>query len=243
MLRVFEGGAKRWVVRLTVNGRRRDVGLGSAADVSLVDARERAADLRKAAREGRDPVAVQRASRTAVPTFRLAAEQEHMRRYPSWRNEKHGGQWINTLKQHAFPRIGYLLVSDVTAGDLLKVLSPIWITKAETARRVLGRIRVVLEHARVAGHREGLNPADDVRAGLPKQPKRSKHHAAVPYAEVSGLVRRLHASNGRGEVTFVATRAMSASDPKQTLRLLANHGCSCSRPKARRRVPMRKLEY
>ncbi|CAN1721408.1 DUF4102 domain-containing protein [Hyphomicrobium sp. 1Nfss2.1] len=200
LLRVFEGGAKRWVLRLTVNGRRRDVGLGSAGDVSLVEARDRAAELRKAARAGRDPVAVQRAARSTVPTFREAAEQEHERRCKSWRNGKHRDQWINTLKQHAFPKIGDLLVSDINSGDLLNVLSPIWLIKAETARRVLGRIRVVLERARVAGHRDGINPADAVRAGLPKQPKRSSHHPAVLYAEVPGLVRRLHASNGRGEV-------------------------------------------
>lgn len=175
-------------------------GLDPPGDVSLVEARDRAAELRKAARAGRDPVAVQRAARSTVPTFREAAEQEHARRCKSWRNGKHRDQWINTLKQHAFPKIGDLLVSDINSGDLLNVLSPIWLIKAETARRVLGRIRVVLERARVAGHRDGINPADAVRAGLPKQPKRSSHHPAVLYAEVPGLVRRLHASNGRGEV-------------------------------------------
>jgi integrase len=199
-LRVKESGAKRWVLRLTVHGRRRDVGLGSAAEVSLVEVRERAAELRKAAREGRDPVAVRRAARTLVPTFREAAEQEHARRCKGWRDGKHRDQWINTLRQHAFPKIGDLLVSDITMADVLDVLTPIWLAKAETARRVRQRIRVVLERARVAGHRDGFNPADAVGAALQKQPRRSQHHAAVPYAEIPALVRRLHASNGDGLV-------------------------------------------
>ncbi len=199
-LRVDEGGAKRWVLRLTIRGRRRDVGLGSAGDVSLLEARDRAAELRKAARDGRDPVAVQRAARTSVPTFREAAEAEHERRFGRRRDGKHPDQWINTLKQHAFPKIGDLVVSEITMADVLNVLTPIWMTKPETARRVRQRIRVVLERARVEGHRDGNNPADAVGAALQKQPRRSRHHAAVPYAEVPVLVRRLCASNGDGLV-------------------------------------------
>jgi integrase len=199
-LRVEEGGAKRWVLRLTVNGRRRDVGLGSATDVSLFEVRERAAELRKAARDGRDPVAVQRAARTSVPTFREAAEQEHARRCKAWREGKHRDQWINSLRQHAYPKIGDRLVSDITMSDVLDVLTPIWVEKAETARRVRQRIRVVLEYARVAGHRDGINPADAVGPALQRQPLRSGHHAAVPYAEVPAFMRRLHASNGDGLV-------------------------------------------
>lgn len=199
-LRVEEGGAKRWVLRLTVNGRRRDVGLGSATDVSLFEARERAADLRKAARDGKDPVAVQRAVRTLVPTFREAAEQEHARRCKAWREGKHRAQWINSLRQHAYPKIGHRLVSDITMSDVLDVLAPIWVDKAETARRVRQRIRVVLEYTRVAGHRDGINPADAVGAALQRQLRRSGHHAAMPFAEVPAFMRQLHASDGEGLV-------------------------------------------
>ena len=198
VLRVFESGAKRWVLRVTARGRRRDVGLGAASEVSLAEARERAAERRKDVRDGRDPVAAQRAARTSIPTFRDAAEQEYQRRCKGWRDGKHRGQWINTLRQHAFPKIGDRLVSDVTMADVLEVLTPIWQAKAETARRVRQRIRIVLERARVAGQRDGINPADAVGAALQKQPRRARHHAAVPYAEVPALLRRLQASNGDG---------------------------------------------
>ena len=80
MLRVFDSGARRWVLPITVRGHRRDVGLGSATSVSLQEARDHAAELRKAARVGRDPVLAQRATRTAIPTFNEAAEEEHERR-------------------------------------------------------------------------------------------------------------------------------------------------------------------
>jgi hypothetical protein len=96
------------------------VGLGSAAEISLLEARDRAAELRKAARDGRDPVAVQRAARTSVPTFRDAAEQEHARRCKGWRVGKHRDQWIKTLRQHAYPKIGDRLVSDITMADVLE---------------------------------------------------------------------------------------------------------------------------
>lgn len=193
---VFETGAKRWVLRLTVRGRRRDVGLGSAHEVTLQEARDRAADLRKAARDGKDPVAVQRAARSSVPTFKEAAEKEFERRRRGWNGGKHPDQWINTLRQHAYPAIGELLVSDISERDIFRVLSNIWITMPETARRVRQRIRVVLESTRAAGHRDGINPADSVRSALGRQPKRSKHHPAVPFAEVPAFVRRLQGANG-----------------------------------------------
>lgn len=196
LLRVSENGAKRWVLRVTVRGRRRDVGLGSASAVALQEAREKASALRKAAREGRDPVAAQRAARSSIPTFREAAEQEHGRRRQAWRNGKHCDQWINTLRQHAFPKIGDRLVPDISMSDVLEVLSPIWLTKPETARRVRQRIRAILERARVAGHRDGINPVDSVAAGLPRQSRRTRHHAAVPYEDIPVLVRRLQASSG-----------------------------------------------
>ena len=200
LLRVDQRGAKRWVHRVTIRGSRRDVGLGSAKTVSLQNARDRAADLRKAAREGRDPVAAQSATRSTIPTFAEAARIPHEQHREGWANGKHVEQWINTLRHHAFPLIGGKLVSEITASDVLCVLSPIWLAKPETARRVRQRIRLVLERARVAGHRDGINPADAVGAGLPRQSRKTEHFASVPYAEVPELVRRSRVSSGSGIV-------------------------------------------
>ena len=119
LLRVDQSGAKRWVLRVTIRGRRRDVGLGSAKTVSLQNARDRAADRRKAVREGRDPVAAQRATRSTIPTFAEAARIAHEQHREGWANGKHVEQWINTLRHHAFPLIGGKLVSEITASDVL----------------------------------------------------------------------------------------------------------------------------
>jgi Arm DNA-binding domain len=99
LLRVERSGAKRWVLRITIRGRCQDVGLGSARDVSLQEAREKAAERRRDAREGRDPVAAQRASRTKIPTFTEAAEKVHEQQRAAWGNGKHVDQWLNTLRE------------------------------------------------------------------------------------------------------------------------------------------------
>jgi integrase len=200
LLRVDPSGAKRWVLRVTIRGKRRDVGLGSARAVSLQEARERAAERRKDVRDGRDPVAAQRAIRSTIPTFAEAAQVVHSHQREGWANGKHVEQWINTLRDHAFPLIGGKLVSEITAGDVLDVLSPIWLAKPETARRVRQRIRLVLERALVAGHRYGINPADAVAGGLPRQSRKTEHFASVPYVEVPELVRRSRVSSGSGIV-------------------------------------------
>ncbi len=140
-------------------------------------------------------MAAQRAKRTTVPTFEAAARTVHKERLEAWAPGKHVDQWINSLRDHVFPKIGDLLVSEVGSADVLSVLHPIWLAKPETARRVRQRIRVVLEWARVAEHRDGLNPADTVGSGLAPQPCTTKHHASVPYSELPKLLHRARASN------------------------------------------------
>src|SRR5262249_42887742 len=160
---------------------------GSARAVSLQEARQSAAERRRDVREGRDPVAAQRATRTAIPTFAEAARTVHEHRRAGWANVKHADQWINTLRNHAFPIFGDKLVSEMATADVLSLLLPIWLSKPETARRVRQRIRVVLEWARAAGHRDlnGMNPTDLVSAGLPRQSRKTEHFASVPYVEVA----------------------------------------------------------
>lgn len=203
MLRVETTGAKRWVLRISVRGQRRDIGLGSANAVTLAEAREKAIDLRRFARNGLDPVAAQQAVRTAVPTFAEAAIAVHRQRLNAWSNGKHSSQWINTLRAYAFPVIGQKLVSEITSADVLSVLMPIWLPKHETARRVRQRIRAVLERATVAGHRAGANPAVGVGSGLPRPPDRRRHFEAMHYEAVPQFVRDLQEC-GSGELVRLA---------------------------------------
>jgi len=133
---VEPSGAKRWMLRTIIQGKRRDIGLGGCKLVTLAEARETALAFRKIAREGGDPLAERRKQRTVIPTFEQAARSVHAEHLPTWKNLKHGGQWINTLSQYVFPILGKQPVDKIETSDVLKVLSPIWLTKPETARRV-----------------------------------------------------------------------------------------------------------
>ncbi len=197
-LEVDKSGAKRWAMRLTVNGHRHDYGLGPIQKVSLQQARTRAAEYREKAYVGVEPVPRKRrrgvvAEDQSLMTFERAADTAHLARKGGWSNGKHVDQWINTLRDHAFPTIGKKAVADVTTADVLAVLTPIWMTKPETARRVRQRMRTVLEWARVAGHRSGDNPVDLIGEALPKQRIRVEHHDALPYTEVGAFIAALRA--------------------------------------------------
>ena len=192
-----DGHGRRWVLRIAVNGRRRDLGLGPTHKVSLAQAREQAAEYRSMAYRGLDPKEAKRAKRKAavvVPTFEKAATEVHRARMKGWSNGKHVDQWINTLRDHAFPLLGAKPVNEVGTPEVLQVLTPIWLAKPETARRVRQRLKTVLEWARAAGHRSGDNPVDLIGEALPKSSKANvEHHAALPFAEVAKFVAALRA--------------------------------------------------
>lgn len=192
-LEVDKGGAKRWALRLTVNGRRRDFGLGSVKKLSLPDARERAAAYRAKAHAGIDPLSA--ADGAPSISFKEAAENCHSTRKGGWSSGKHVDQWINTLHDYAFPFFGDKPVDTVDTPAVLEALSAIWTDKPETARRVRQRIRTVLEWARAAGHRSGDNPVDLIGDALPKQQQLVEHHEALPYDEVAAFLKSLRASN------------------------------------------------
>ncbi|KAJ0345506.1 hypothetical protein COL154_013953, partial [Colletotrichum chrysophilum] len=193
---VDPSGAKRWMLRTVVHGKRRDIGLGGLSPVSLAEAREKTIEYRKLARSGGDPLAEKRAAQRAMLSSQEAAEKVHAEHKPTWKNAKHGQQWINTLVQYAYPEIGSKRVDQIDTPDILRILSPIWLTKAETARRVRQRIGSVFDWAKAAGYRTGDNPIEGVARGLPKQGERRSHHEAMPYAEVPDFVKKLRATKG-----------------------------------------------
>ncbi|HRO14476.1 MAG TPA: integrase arm-type DNA-binding domain-containing protein [Paracoccus sp. (in: a-proteobacteria)] len=202
-------GAKRWVQRITIRGKRCDLGLGPLASVSLAEAREIAARNRKEALTGGDPLRDKREA-AAVLTFEEAAREVHRLHLPTWRNVKHGQDFITSLELYAFPRIGHLRVSDVTAADVLGVLTPIWTVKHETARRVRQRIGTVLKWAVAKGWRQD-NPADAVTVGLPKVPKVQAHRVALPYDKVADFLTALRESGAmpqtKGAIEFLILTA------------------------------------
>lgn len=178
-------GAKKWVLRTVIKRKRCDIGLGGLSLVSLKDAREEAARLRRLARKGGDPLAERRQEQRIIPTFEAAAREVYTAHSVTFRNAKHSDQWITTLETYAFPIFGNRRVDAVEPADILAVLTPIWLEIAETARRVKQRLNVVFDYARAKGWRTAGNPVDGIAQVLPKTTGKSKkHHSAMPYGKV-----------------------------------------------------------
>ncbi len=218
------GLTKSWVVRFTSpeTGRRREMGLGSVADIKLKDARARAKAIRDRAGEGEDPLEARQRRRQAtaiapetVRTFREVADEMITARTPTWKNDKHAAQWPQTMRDYVYPLIGDLAIDAVATADVKRVLDPIWTTKNETARRVRGRVYEVLKYATTLELRSGLNPArwdDHLDGVMPRisRKKRIKHHAALPYVEAPAFLERLRAADGRAAKALAFTMLTAA---------------------------------
>lgn len=190
-LRVRQCGSKSWLFIYQYEGKRREMGLGSDLDVSLAKAREKASAARHLVLDGIDPLAERRSTKARVPakviTFGNFATELIETIEDGFKNAKHRQQWKNSLVTHA-ASIWPMAIETVAAEHILEALKPIWLTKAETASRVRGRIERVLDAAKVKGLRTGENPAiwrGNLELLLPKQTQiKVKHHAALPFKEV-----------------------------------------------------------
>lgn len=217
MLFVKPNGAKSWVLRLQANKVRHDFGLGTYPAVSVAEAREAALESRSTFRAGGDPSRAGKALaalKTAVPTFSDLAVTTHADREAGWRNEKHRAQWLSSLRRHAFPAIGAMPVDKITAADVRDLLMPIWHERPETARRVMQRIGTVLDLAHTKGYRPSEAPMRSIGRGLPRQSKRDRHHAALPYADVPALMAKLRESDtsGRWALRFLTLTAARSGE-------------------------------
>ena len=185
-LYISKAGGKSWVQRITIDRRRRDIGVGAFPSVGLAQAREKAADNRTAVAEGRDPLAEKHSP--ALPTFREAARAVHAANKPRWRNDRHSASWMQTLERHAMPTLGNTPLDRIDRGAVLQVLTPIWTTRPETARRVRQRMRTVFLWGMAHGFIE-TNPAGEAIDGaLPPMPKVKEHLRALPYQEVGAAL-------------------------------------------------------
>ena len=200
-LRIRESG-RSWFFIGTVNGKRFEMGLGSALDVSLAKAREKATEVRHLALEGHDPRVVRdKASDESAGdvSFGKFAQQFVADIESGFRNPKHRQQWRNTLETYGKP-IAKLPIAEVDTDDVLRCVRPIWGKKQETASRVRGRIEKVLDAAKAKGLRIGENPArmrGHLEHLLPKRSKAAvKHHAALHYAEMPAFMASLRKREG-----------------------------------------------
>jgi len=202
-LLVGRSGAASWMVRVQKDGKRRDIGLGSAAKVSLKLARDRAGLVRSQVEVGIDPVAERRKA-AGVPTFRQAAASVHAEHKTGWKNGKHRDQWISTLENYAFPAFGDRAVSAVDAPAVRDALAAIWLTKPETARRLRQRIRTVIDWAVAKGYRESSLAMPVIDKALPRQRAKPKHHPALPHAEAPAFMADLRAKETVGRLALEA---------------------------------------
>ncbi|MDP4573863.1 integrase arm-type DNA-binding domain-containing protein [Qipengyuania sp. G39] len=207
-LLVKPSGAKSWVLRVQKHGKRRDIGLGSVAALTLAEARERAAELRKHALNGRDPVAERDRDIRPTPSFREATIETHAALKPSW-VEKNAAAFLTSLETYAHPTLGDLRVDSIKAAHILSALTPIWIAKPELARKVRMRIGQVLNFAHSKGWRAAEAPNRAVSLGLPKQPK-GRNFSAMPYEQVPKFVAGLQKNSptaGRRALLFLILTA------------------------------------
>jgi len=208
-LKVTKTGSKSWIFRYMLDGKQTWMGLGAYPEVSLAEARERAADHNKSKRAGLDPLKVKqdrsaavRAERTkAVITFDKCAEKYIEAFSPSWKNAKHADQWRNTIKTYASPTIGGIDITKIEVHHIVDVLKPIWHTKAETAGRLRGRLERIIGWATAQKYRKGENPArlqDNLEHLLPSQSRQSRivNHPALHYNEIAGFMSLLSQVEG-----------------------------------------------
>jgi integrase len=199
ILAVSKTGSRSWYLRFQLNGKRRDMALGSMADVSLAEARTKAAEARKLVRAGIDPIEHRKVEEAVIPTFTSAAAQYIRSHRHGWSNRKHARQWVSTLKTYARPVIGSKPVDSITTDDIEAVLKPIWTSKTETAKRLQGRIENILDWATAKKHRQGENPARwrghlDHLLPAPSKVQRVEHHPAMPWQAVPALMVELRGS-------------------------------------------------
>ena len=182
-LRIEIAGSRRWVQRINVAGRQREIGLGSAELVSLAEAREIALSNKKLVKSGKDPIAAKK-EHLEIPNLNFAIEKVIELNAPTWTNAKHAAQFRSTLTNYVTPKLGKRPINDIQAADILSVLQPIWVKKNETAMRIKQRIGTVMKWAIAQGYRKD-DPTLTLNQVLPKPNRKTKHRASLPYTEVS----------------------------------------------------------
>ena len=191
-LRVVPGGSKSWIQRIIIHGKRHDVGLGGFPTVSLAEARELAFENRKLVRAGGDPLALKRKAK--MPTFRDAAVKTFEANRARWRSEKTVKNWEQGMNKHVLPIIGELRVDRIGREDVLRILTPLWTSKPEVARKQRNRIRAVLSWCQAHGFIEHNVAGEMIDGALPTMPAVKKHFRALPYRDVPAALETVETS-------------------------------------------------
>lgn len=202
-----EYGAQ-WVFRFTIHGRRREMGLGGYPVVSLKEARETATELRKVVHAGKDPIKEREKQRRAearnIHLLKDVADDAFEARKAELKGDGKAGRWFTPLELHVLPKLGKMPVTELDQKDIRDVLAPLWHTKAETARKALNRLSIVLRHAAALGIDVDLQATEKARALLGKSRYKSGNIPAMPWKDVPAFYQSL----SDGSVTHLALRLL-----------------------------------
>jgi integrase len=216
-LHVRESGSRSWVLRTQVDGKRQDLGLGSAAKVTLVQARTTASELREKLKTGEPIRSEAEIRKCVIPSFQEAARQCHRALKDGWANRRHSDGWLASLEIHVFPSLGSKPVNEINSLAVRDVLAPIWLKIPETARRILQRIGSILDYAHIQGWRAEESSLRSVRKGLPRQSSGDRHFEAMPYEVVPNFVARLLSlpeTAGRDALLFTILNAARSGETR-----------------------------
>jgi integrase len=217
-----DGGAQ-WVQRVTVHGRRREMGLGGYPALGLADARKLSERWRNVASAGRDPVkereAEERAARREDITLAILTADAFESRKAELKGDGAAGRWLSPLTIHVLPKLGRVPVTDLDQRDIRDTLAPIWHTKADTARKAMNRLSIVMKHAAALGLDVDLQATEKAKALLGKTRHVPKNIPAMVWADVPGF----YASLEEPTLTHLALRLLILtgvrSSPLRTIRL------------------------
>ncbi|MBX7492650.1 tyrosine-type recombinase/integrase [Qipengyuania sp. 1NDW9] len=212
-------GKANWKLRVQVDGKRVDRGLGSLDFVGLTEARAKAQEIRRSLKTGEARLSQVRGGQvvtkpTDTPTLAEVADKTHASLKTGWKNDKHKTGWKASLDNHVLPAIGHMPVNEITAGDVADALRPIWLEKPEAARRALARVATCLDFAVAHNWAESGLSRRAVTAALPKQPRREKHFEAMAYDDVPAFVSTLRekVTHGRLALEFAILNASRSGE-------------------------------
>lgn len=202
-----DGGAQ-WVLRVTIHGRRREMGLGNLQSVSLKEAREAAERWRSVVRDGKDPIKERERERRKAArddhTLAAVAKEAFEARKAELREDGKAGRWFTPLELHVLPKLGKVPVEDIDQRDIKNTLGEIWDTKAETARKAMNRLNIVFQHAAAMGLDVDLQATQKAKALLGKSRHKATPIPALPWQEVPAFYQSL----SDGTVTHLALRLL-----------------------------------
>ena len=184
-------GSKRWEQRLTIKGKRCDLGLGSTKLVTLEEARLTAQLNKKTAKDGGDPRQVKKLQDGERLSFYEVTLSAHQVLAPTFKSEKYAEQWLATLENHVFKVIGHKPISGITSADILSVLAPIWTEKTDTAKKLKQRLSYIMKWAKAQTYYTGDNPVELAEQALPRQKASESHFKALPYTEIHNIIKAL----------------------------------------------------